>query len=136
MKFTAVLFTLVSLQGILAAPAGKLKLCETERWKCFRGLTSMPNIAWAEAEEAEVTKRDSDIDNRIYGRPWKYAKRDSEVDNRIYGTPWRYAKRDSDIDNRIYGRPWKYAKREEAEAEEVNEAQEAQEIEMEHAEHF
>lgn len=50
MKFTAVFIILASLQAILAAPAGKLKLCEIDRWNCFRGLTSMPNIAWAEAE--------------------------------------------------------------------------------------
>lgn len=52
MKFTAVLITLASLQATLAAPAGKLKLCETDRWNCFRGLTSMPNIAWEAAERA------------------------------------------------------------------------------------
>lgn len=88
-----------------------------------------------------MNARDSEIDNKIYGTPWKYAKRDSEIDNKIYGTPWKYAKRDSEIDNKIYGTPWKYAKREEAEvgAEELEMAEQAegvQEADLEHAEHF
>ncbi|KAK1146510.1 hypothetical protein N8T08_002939 [Aspergillus melleus] len=61
------------------------------------GIIAAP--AWAEAELAEVTQREPEVDETDATAwkytPWKY-------------TPWKYGKRDMEIDDEIEGTAWKY----------------------------